>query len=60
MSKRAADERAGQRRDERPKLTRRDTWHLVWQTYATSLPYMLVFVIAMLAVTWFVTTVVFR
>jgi hypothetical protein len=44
----------------RPALSRRDTWRLVLATYFTSLPYLLIFVIAMLAATWFVTTVLFR
>ncbi len=44
----------------RPKIGRRDTWRLVFATYRVSFPYLLVFVLGMLAATWLVTTVFFR
>lgn len=44
----------------RPKLTSRDTWRLIFATYRVSLPYLLIFVLGMLAATWLVTTVLFR
>ena len=44
----------------RPKLTKRDTWHLIFATYGVSFPYLLIFVLGMLAATWLVTTVFFR
>jgi hypothetical protein len=49
-----------ERDGDRPKLTRRDTWHLVFSTYKASFPYILIFVVGMLVATWFVTTVLFR
>ena len=44
----------------RPKLTKRDTWRLIFATYGVSFPYLLIFVLGMLAATWLVTTVIFR
>ena len=44
----------------RPKLTKRDTWRLIFATYGVSFPYLLIFVLGMLAATWLVTTVFFR
>lgn len=46
--------------DERPKLTRRDVWALIWATYKTSAPYLLIFLLAFAAAVWFVTEVLFR
>jgi hypothetical protein len=56
------DAEAGRRApaDRRPKLTRRDAWHLVWSTYRASFPYLLLFIVGMLVATWLVTTVLFR
>lgn len=56
----ARDDRDDSPAGDRPRITRGDTWRLVWATYLTSLPYVLVFVIGMLAATWFITTVLFR
>lgn len=44
----------------RPKLSRGDTWRLIFATYRVSFPYLLIFVLGMLAATWLVTTVLFR
>lgn len=44
----------------RPTLTSRDTWRLIFATYRVSFPYLLIFVLGMLAATWLVTTVFFR
>ena len=44
----------------RPKLTKRDTWRLVFATYRVSLPYLLIFVLGLLAATWLFTNVLFR
>lgn len=46
--------------DERPKLTSRDVWALIWATYKTSLPYLLVFLLLFSAAVWLITEVVFR
>jgi hypothetical protein len=46
--------------DERPKLTSRDVWALIWATYKTSLPYLLVFLLLFSLGVWFVTEVLFR
>jgi hypothetical protein len=58
------DEASGERDDryegDRPKLTRRDTWRLIFATYRVSFPYLFVFVLGMLIATWLVTTVLFR
>jgi hypothetical protein len=43
----------------RPKLTNRDTWRLIFATYRESFPYLLVFILGMLAATWLVTVVLF-
>jgi hypothetical protein len=58
--RRENEEREPERRGDRPALTRRDTWHLVWSTYKASFPYLLIFVVGMLTATWLVTTVFFR
>lgn len=44
----------------RPKLTKRDTWRLVFATYRVSFPYLLIFVLGLLAATWLFTNVLFR
>jgi hypothetical protein len=44
----------------KPRITRADTWRLVWETYKTSFPYLLVFIIAMLGATWLITSVLLR
>ncbi|MFO7546827.1 MAG: hypothetical protein R6W77_15140 [Trueperaceae bacterium] len=49
-----------QREDKRRKFSNRDIFVLVLRTYGASLPYVLGFVVVMLALTWFVTEVVFR
>lgn len=54
----AAEEREP-RRDERPRLTPRDVRALVWATYKTSFPYVMVFVLLFLGAVWFVTEVLF-
>ena len=43
----------------RPKLTNSDTWRLIFATYRESFPYLLVFILGMLAATWLVTVVLF-
>ena len=43
----------------RPKLTKGDTWRLIFATYRESFPYLLVFILGMLAATWLVTVVLF-
>ncbi len=44
---------------ERPKLSARDVWSLIFSTYRTSLPILLLIIAVMLLATWFVTTVLF-
>jgi len=44
----------------RPKLRRRDVLALVWATYKTTAPYLLLFLLLFLLATWFVTEVLFR
>jgi hypothetical protein len=44
----------------RPKLTTRDVLALIWATYKTSAPYLLVFVLLFLLALWLVTEVLFR
>ena len=44
----------------RPKLRKRDVFALIWATYATTAPYLLVFVLLFLLAIWFVTEVLFR
>ena len=44
----------------RPKLTKRDTWRLVFATYRVSFPYLLLFVLGLLGATWLFTNVLFR
>lgn len=56
----AHDERDDVFESGRPKLTQRDTWRLIFATYRVSFPYLLIFVLGMLAATWLVTTVLFR
>jgi hypothetical protein len=46
--------------DERPKLTSRDVWALIWATYKTSAPYLLIFLLLFSLGVWFVTEVLFR
>jgi hypothetical protein len=43
-------------RQERPRLSRRQVFRLILATYATSLPYVVLFVVVMLLVTWVMTT----
>lgn len=42
-----------------PKLGRRDIWHLIWATYATTFPLLLVFLLGLGLATWIVTELVF-
>ncbi len=46
--------------EERPRLTFRDVVALIWATYKTSAPYLVVFLLLFLLAVWFVTEVVFR
>jgi hypothetical protein len=43
--------------DDRPHLSRRDTWRLVWAVYAASAPYLVAFLALFLLAVWFVTEV---
>ena len=43
----------------RPKLNRRDVFHLILAAYKTSFPYFLLFVLVMLIVTWLLTEFAF-
>lgn len=43
-----------------PRLSRKEVARLVLATYASSLPYVLLFVIVMLVATWVVTTFLFH
>lgn len=45
---------------DRPKLTTRDVLALIWATYKTSAPYLLVFLLLFLLALWLVTEVLFR
>ena len=51
----------GRDRNQRPpRLSRKEVARLVLATYASSLPYVLLFVIVMLVATWVVTTFLFH
>lgn len=41
------------------RLTRRDVWVLIWRTYKTSFPYVMLFVLVLIVVTWLITEVIF-
>jgi len=45
---------------EKPKLDKRDVIALIWATYRATLPYLIIFVVAFLFVTWLVTDVFLR
>jgi hypothetical protein len=45
---------------QRPKLGKRDAWRLIFASYRVSFPYLFAFILAMLAVTWLLTNVIFR
>ncbi len=44
---------------ERPRLSRRDVWRLVLDTYRASLPAFLVVLLGLILTTWIVTTLLF-
>lgn len=44
----------------KPKLDKRDVIALIWATYRATLPYLIIFVVAFLFVTWLVTDVFLR
>ena len=44
---------------DRPQLGRRDIWRLIWATYATTFPLLLVFLLGMALATWIVTELIF-
>jgi hypothetical protein len=46
--------------DSKTSLTRREVLSLIFATYRTSFPYLLIFMIGLLIATWFFTEVVFR
>ena len=58
MSERDASE--GTERRAPPKLTGKEILILILRTYRVSFPYVLLFVLVMLVVTWLITEVVFR
>src|SRR5690606_13429652 len=43
----------------RPRLRRRDVAVLIWRTYKASFPYVLLFVLVLLVVTWLLTELIF-
>ena len=43
----------------RERLTKRDVFVLIWRTYKTSFPYMLLFVLVLIVLTWVLTELVF-
>jgi hypothetical protein len=45
---------------EKPKLDKRDVIALIWATYRATLPYLIIFLVAFLFVTWLVTEVFLR
>lgn len=45
---------------EKPKLDKRDVIALIWATYRATLPYLIIFMVAFLFVTWLVTDVLLR
>ena len=45
---------------EKPKLDKRDVIALIWATYRATLPYLIIFLVAFLFVTWLVTDVFLR
>jgi hypothetical protein len=48
------------RRAEKPTLDKRDVIALIWATYRATLPYLIIFMVAFLFVTWLVTDVFLR
>lgn len=50
---------AGPPNEERPRLSRRDVWRLVFATYRATLPLFLVVLLALILATWIVTTLLF-
>jgi hypothetical protein len=46
--------------DGRPRLKGRDVWALIWATYKTSAPFLLVFLLLFMFAVWLVTEVLFR
>jgi len=44
----------------RPRLRTRDVWALIWSTYRTSAPYLVVFLLLFVLAVWLVTEVLFR
>jgi hypothetical protein len=53
------DATAGPSNDERPRLSRRDVWRLIFATYRATLPLFLVVLLALILATWIVTTLLF-
>ena len=43
----------------RPRLSRRDVFALILRTYRASFPYMLLFVLVLLVMTWVLTELIF-
>lgn len=54
----AREEAAGS--TEKPQLDKRDVIALIWATYRATLPYLIIFIVAFLFVTWLVTDVFLR
>jgi hypothetical protein len=52
-------EKSPRDRDNGPKLERRDVWALIWATYKTLLPRVLLFALVFLLITWLITEVLF-
>ncbi|MDF1522102.1 MAG: hypothetical protein P1P87_04700 [Trueperaceae bacterium] len=46
--------------DHRPQLSARDVLALIWATYKTSAPYLLIFLLLFSAAVWLFTEVLFR
>ena len=53
------DATAGPPNDDRPRLSRRDVWRLIFATYRATLPLFLVVLLALILATWIVTTLLF-
>jgi hypothetical protein len=53
------DATRGSPNEERPRLSRRDVWRLIFATYRATLPLFLVVLLALILATWIVTTLLF-
>lgn len=45
---------------DKPKLDKRDVIALIWATYRVTLPYLIIFIVVFLLITWLITDVFLR